>query len=103
MTTLEELEAFLIVKAILRRHVAPDRIGYKDTKVYFSVLLDGKATRWVCRFRFRQSTKSVGLRAVDGSEERVGLRTLDQLWELEPRLVASARLVAGPKTDARAE
>ncbi|NLG70390.1 MAG: endonuclease [Firmicutes bacterium] len=103
VTTLEELEAFLIVKAILRRHVAPDRIGYKDTKVYFSVLLDGKATRWVCRFRFRQSTKSVGLRAVDGSEERVGLRTLDQLWELEPRLVASARFVAGPKTDARAE
>lgn len=66
-------------------------------------LLDGKSTRWICRFRFRPSTKSVGLRTADGSEERIGLRSLDELWELEPRLIESVRLVVESKADAGAE
>ncbi|MBO8142683.1 MAG: hypothetical protein H0Z37_11010 [Firmicutes bacterium] len=40
-TTATELEAFYLIKSFLRKEVAAERITYKDTATYFSVLLAG--------------------------------------------------------------
>lgn len=94
-TTLEELEAFFIVKSILRKQVDPNRIGYKDTVSRFNIMLDGKATRWVCRLRLRPRRKVLLLRGDDGSEEAVALSSVDDLYRYEDRLLAiAARLSA---------
>lgn len=37
ITTQEELEAFYIVKSILRENIDTQQIKYKDTKSYFSL------------------------------------------------------------------
>jgi hypothetical protein len=39
-TTQEEMEAFMIVKTILRQKIAIDRIYYRDAQSYFTVILD---------------------------------------------------------------
>ena len=49
VTTDEEIEAYIIIRTMLRNVVAPERILYKDCKSYFGVLLDGKTNKWVCR------------------------------------------------------
>src|SRR5690606_32316753 len=40
ITTEEELEAFMIVKTILRQKVSVERIHYRDAQSYFAILLD---------------------------------------------------------------
>lgn len=57
VTTEEEIEAFYLVKNILKTFVSVDDITYKDTESYFSVLYKGKTTKWICRFYFNSANK----------------------------------------------
>ncbi|MBO0475061.1 hypothetical protein IGL98_000882 [Enterococcus sp. DIV0840] len=50
VTTPEELEAYTIVKLILKDTVVLDRIFYRDNKSYFNVLIDDNIRKWVLRF-----------------------------------------------------
>ena len=49
ITTDEEIEAYIIIRTLLRNVVDPSRIQYKDCKSYFGILLDGKTKQWICR------------------------------------------------------
>ena len=60
-TTLEELEGFHIVKAIVRAVVDAKRIVHRDTKSYFGVLLDDNNRKPICRLHFNRSQKYIGL------------------------------------------
>jgi Uncharacterized conserved protein len=51
VTTPEELESFSLIKAILFGIVTPDRLSYRDTESYFSILLDNNIRKWICRLR----------------------------------------------------
>ncbi|RZK35453.1 MAG: restriction endonuclease [Pedobacter sp.] len=57
VTTEEELEAFQIVKAILREKIASVRIAPRDTQSYFGVLLDDNNRKPICRFHFNTANK----------------------------------------------
>lgn len=59
ITTEEELEAFHIIKAILREKIPSDRIAYRDTQSYFGILLDDNNRKPICRLRFNSSNKYV--------------------------------------------
>jgi len=61
VTTEEELEAFYLVKNMLRSYVPVEDITCKDTESYFSVLYKGKTTRWICRFYFNSSKKYLAI------------------------------------------
>lgn len=50
VTTPEELEAYFIVKMLLKDTVSIDDLSYKDTINYISILYQGKVTKWICRF-----------------------------------------------------
>lgn len=50
ITTPEELEAFFIVKMLLKDTVSLEDLSYKDTINYISMLYQGKVTKWICRF-----------------------------------------------------
>ena len=58
-TTQEELEAFFVVKNILRAVVPADDITYKDNERYMTVLYKNKTTKWVCRFYFNTTNKYI--------------------------------------------
>ncbi|PST83953.1 hypothetical protein C7T94_04205 [Pedobacter yulinensis] len=57
ITTEEELEAFHIVKAILREKIPATRIAARDTQSYFGVLLDNNDRKPLCRFHFNGTKK----------------------------------------------
>ena len=59
ITTEEELQAFYIVKSILGTTIPLDRVSYKDTASYFSVIIDNKVTRWICRVFIKENVKYV--------------------------------------------
>ncbi len=49
ITTDEEVEIYITIKALLHSKIDVSRITYKDTQSYFGILLDGKTTKWICR------------------------------------------------------
>jgi hypothetical protein len=49
VTTAEEIEAFYIIKSILRNFVSADRVTYRDAQTYFAVFLDDNNRKTVCR------------------------------------------------------
>lgn len=51
-TTAEELEAFYIVRAIMRDVVDVKRIAMRDIKTYCGILLDDNNQQPICRLHF---------------------------------------------------
>ncbi len=59
ITTDEEITAYNVVKSLLSGVVDPSRIYYKDTLSYFSIILDNKVTKWICRVYIKDNAKYV--------------------------------------------
>lgn len=60
VTTEEKLQGFYIVKSILgSAGVNLDEVSYKDTLSYFSILYQGKVTKWICRLYFNIPKKKI--------------------------------------------
>jgi predicted type IV restriction endonuclease len=56
-TTIEELEAFHIIRSILREVVPSKRIFMRDAQSYCAVLLDDNNRKPICRLRFNNREK----------------------------------------------
>lgn len=84
-TTVDELQAYYIVKSILCNIVDMNRITYKDTVNYFSVLIDGKVTRWVCRIYLKENTKYVII-PKENENIKYSLDGIDDLYKLSDAL-----------------
>nr|WP_290226696.1 type I restriction endonuclease [Trichocoleus desertorum] len=86
ITTEEELEGFLIVKAILSEVIDPKRIQLKDTKSYAGILLDGNTWKTVCRLRFNSKQKYVSLFSEDKKEVSHPIDDLHAIYRLASEL-----------------
>jgi len=87
VTTLEEIEGFHIVRAILAEVVDPERIAVRDVKTYFGVLLDDNNRKPLCRLHFNTSQKYIGLFDNERKEEeRVPIEKLTDLYKLAGRI-----------------
>lgn len=96
-TTEEEIEAYHIVKAILRSKVKPERIGYKDAQSYFVVLLDDNVRRYVCRLYLESSKKYIGLFDSQKNEAKHELSSLDDIYSFSKQLLATVEFIDSPK------
>lgn len=88
-TTLEELEAFHVVRAIACSEVFPARIAQRDTKSYFGVLLDDNNRKPIVRLRFNRSQKYLGLFDVDKNEERHPIDSVDEIYGFADQIRAT--------------
>lgn len=80
ITTHEELEAFFIIKNLLKAIIPLDDITYKDTESYFAILHQGKATRWICRLILTETQKTI----IIPDENKKGIKyTLANLYDIE--------------------
>jgi hypothetical protein len=84
-----ELEAFQIVRAILRPVVKPGRIFIRDAASYCAILFDDNNRKPICRLRFNNENRLVvGLFNESKGEERVPIASLDQIFDFDDRLKA---------------
>lgn len=88
-TTLEELEAYSVVKAILHEVVDPARIFYRDTKSYFGILLDDTNRRWICRVNFDSSNKHLYIPDDDKNPVRYDINGVDDLFDYSDQIIES--------------
>eukprot|EP01133_Synstelium_polycarpum_P011076 gene11076-12907_t len=87
VTTEEELEAFQIVKAILREKIPSERIAPRDTQSYFGVLLDNNNRKPLCRLHFNTANKYLETfhKGKDAGEKRQ-LSNLDEIYNYRNEL-----------------
>lgn len=97
-TTQEEIEAYNIVKAILRNAVSPERITYKDTRSYFNVLLDGKSTKPICRL-YLSGKKKIGVFDASKKEEKHPIDSINDIYKYADALTNRARWYDSPAAD----
>ncbi|KSV81789.1 restriction endonuclease or methylase [Sinorhizobium sp. Sb3] len=94
VTTEEEREGYMIVKAIVRDTIAPKRVVMRDQKSYCGILIDNNNRKPLARLHFNRSVKYIGL--FDGeAEERLIVDSLDQIYDHSDRLRATAKKYAG--------
>jgi hypothetical protein len=90
VTTDEEREGYMIIKAIVRETIGAKRVVMRDQKSYCAVLVDNNNRKPLARLWFNRSVKYIGL--FDGeTEERLIVDSLDKIYEFSDRLRATAR------------
>lgn len=79
-TTTEELEAYQIVKAILRQKIKPGRVVHRDAQSYFAILLDDNNRKPVCRLYLNGSKRYIGIFDEQKKETRMEILTVDDIF-----------------------
>lgn len=79
-TTEEELEAFMIVKTILRQKIDFKRISYRDAQSYFSILLDDNNRKTICRLYLNGGKKFFVTLDENKKEVKNEIKSLDDIF-----------------------
>lgn len=79
-TTEEEMEAFLIVKTILRQKIKPTRIVHRDAQSYFAILLDDNNRKSICRLYLNGAKRYIGTFDEQKKETRNEILTVDDIF-----------------------
>ena len=80
VTTEEELEAFMIIKTILRQKIAISRISHRDAQSYFAILLDDNNRKTICRLYLNGGKKFFAIINEDKKENKIEISTLDDIF-----------------------
>ncbi len=87
VTTQEELDAFNIVKAIVRKSVDVSRVVYRDALTYFAILLDDNNRKPICRLYFNaKSKKYISTFDANKVETKHEISDLNDIFNLENEL-----------------
>lgn len=86
LTTLEELEGYHIVRAVVRSVVDAKRIVQRDTQSYFGILLDDNNRKPICRLHFNRSQKYIGIFDEEKNETRHAISSIDEIYEYSDHL-----------------
>jgi hypothetical protein len=89
-TTQEEIEAFFVIKSILRNQIRSTRITYRDAQSYFSILMDDNNRRPVCRLYLNGGKKFIGLFDKEKKETKSPVTTLEDLFTYSQALIDTA-------------
>ncbi len=92
VTTLEELEGYAIVKAVLFGNMDINRVTYRDNASYFNVLLDDNILKTVCRLYFNSTKKYIAfLSQKEGekrnTEEKIQINSLTDIYNFKDKLL----------------
>ena len=91
ITTEEEIQAFMIVRAIAAKSTDLERITMRDAKSYCSVFIDDNNRKPLVRFYFNAKTKRMlGIFDKDKNENKFEIETLNQIYEHAEAITATA-------------
>lgn len=87
ITTQEEIDAYNIVRSILREYIDVKRIKYNDYKSYFTINLDGSTWWWICRLSIGKRKKSICF-PMDyyKSNEWVTIESIDDIFQYADKI-----------------
>ncbi|WP_421952323.1 type I restriction endonuclease [Pelagibacterium sp.] len=89
VTTDEEREGYMVVKAIVREVIKPSRVAMRDQKSYCGILVDNNNRRPLARLHFNRTTKYISL--FDGeAEDKIIIESIDHIYDFTDRLRATA-------------
>lgn len=91
VTTMEELEGFQIIRAIVCEHLAPVRVVYRDAKSYCAILVDDNNRKPLARLHFNRKQKYLGLFDENKKETRERIENLVDIYQYADRLRSLAR------------
>ncbi len=86
-TTEEELEAYFIIKNILKDIVPIQDIYYKDNERYMAILYKNKTTKWICRLYFNGSKKYLTVPSDIKREERIDINDVYDIYNKKEELI----------------
>lgn len=93
VTTDEEIEGCMIIRAIVRNTIDGQRVGMRDAKSYCAILVDNNNRKPLARLHFNNKNKFLGL--FDGKkEERVPISELGDIYDHSEHLRATAKQYA---------
>jgi predicted type IV restriction endonuclease len=88
-TTIEEIEGFNVIKAILRQQFDVSRVIARDTQSYFGILLDDNNRKPLCRLHFNAKQKYIGLFDENKKENRYPINSIDDIFSFSEQLLNS--------------
>lgn len=91
VTTEEEIEAYYIVKSILRNHIQAERVTFRDAQSYFAIFCDDNNRKPICRLYFNTANKYIGIFDADKKETKHRIETLDDIYNHQEELINSVK------------
>ncbi|ONN17955.1 restriction endonuclease [Pseudomonas aeruginosa] len=91
VTTEEEIEGFMIVKAIVRHVADVKRVAMRDNQSYCGVLLDDNNRKPICRLHFNRSQKYLGVFDAEKNETRIPINGVDDIYAHSEKLIETTR------------
>jgi len=86
--TEEELEAYYIVKSVLRDIVDPKRLAYRPMQACLAILLDDTNRKPICKLQFEGKQKLLALYGAEKQLEKVPIEDLNDIYKYSDRLRA---------------
>ena len=86
-TTQEELDAYQIVKAILRKEIPSDKISYRDTQTYFGILYDDNNRKPICRLYLEGRLKRIQIFDENKNSFKYELESIDDIYNFSTKLL----------------
>jgi hypothetical protein len=92
ITTAEEMEAFYIVKSILRNTISAERITHRDAQTYFAVFIDNNNRKTVCRLYLNSPTnKRITFIDENKKEQHNKINAIDEIYDYSTQLINEAK------------
>lgn len=97
-TTEEELEAYCIIKSVLRNEISVDRITIRDVQSYCSILLDDNNRKPLCRLYFNTTKKYISTFDENKKETKIEIQGLNSIFQYAKYFEQSIRCYEMEKT-----
>lgn len=85
ITTVEELEGYAVIKAILNSVIDLSRVTYRDNLSYCNILLDDNIRKTVCRLYFNSTQKYISF-LEDNKEVKTPINSINEIFQFSDRI-----------------
>lgn len=87
ITTEEEIQAFMIARAIAARVIDVERVTMRDAKSYCSIFVDDNNRKPICRFYFNaKNSKAIGIFDAQKLETKLVLERLADIYKFAKQI-----------------
>lgn len=97
ITTAEELESYYTIRAMLRPHIDPKRIFFRDTESYFDIILDNSNRKPLCRLFLGGKKKSIVVFGDKKTSSRHEIQSIDDVFPFADEMVSAISYYDNPQ------